>query len=335
MTEQYIKALKADPRPWLLEEDNPSVRYFALTSLMDKAESHPSVKKAKGEIMRAGPVPTILFRQHEGGYWEAAEDFYVRTKYRGTVWQLIVLAELGADGRDPRVRRAVEFLLVWSQDRESGGFSYRGTGRGGTHTGVIPCLTGSMAWSMARLGYLDDPRVKRGIEWIVNYQRCDDGTEEAPSGWPYDKFEKCWGSHTCHMGVVRTLKALAEIPAKKRTQAAQSMIALESEHLLVHRLFKRSHTPALIAKPAWLDFGFPLMWNTDALDMFGLLVKLGYRDTRMEDSADLILSKQDLDGRWPLETTFNGRFQVNIEKKGRPSKWVTLNALRALRGYLG
>ena len=335
MTDEYVKLLKADPRPWLLEEADPSVRYFTLTGLMDKAESHPSVKKAKGEIMRAGPVPTILFKQREGGHWESAEDFYQRTKYRGTVWQVIVLAELGADGRDPRVRKAVEFLLNWSQDRETGGFSYQGSARGGTHAGVLSCLTGSMVWSMTRLGYLDDPRVRRGIEWIVNYQRCDDAVEEAPSGWPYDKFEKCWGAHTCHMGVVRTLKALAEIPPRKRTQATQSMIGLECEHLLAHRLFKRSHAPDVVAKPSWLQFGFPLLWNTDALDMFGLLVKLGYHDVRMEDAADLILSKQDSDGTWALETTFNGRFQVNIERKGRPSKWVTLSALRSLRGYLG
>jgi len=36
---------------------------------------------------------------------------------------------------------------------------------------------------------------------------------------------------------------------------------------------------------------------------------------------------------WLLEATFNGRFQVNIEQKGKPSKWVTLNALRALKRY--
>jgi hypothetical protein len=53
----------------------------------------------------------------------------------------------------------------------------------------------------------------------------------------------------------------------------------------------------------------------------------------MQDAAELILSKQDAFGRWNLENTYNGRFQVNIEKKGEPSKWVTLFALKALKGY--
>jgi len=302
---------------------------------MDKAESHPSVKKAKREIMKTGPVPTILFKQSDDGYWETPEDFYVRTKYKGTVWQLMILAELGADADDGRLRKAAEFVLNWSQDRESGAFAYRGSARGGQHAGVLPCLTGSMIWSLIRLGYLDDTRLKRGIDWIVKYQRCDDVVEEPPSGWPYDRFEKCWGRHTCHMAVVRTLKAMAEIPVRKRTTQVQGRIKSAAEYLLKHRLYKRSHDSTVVAKQAWVKFGFPLLWNTDALDMLGLLVKLGYRDERMQDAVDLVVSKQDGNGRWNLETTFNGRFQVNIERKGKPSKWVTLNALKSLRGYMG
>jgi len=45
--------------------------------------------------------------------------------------------------------------------------------------------------------------------------------------------------------------------------------------------------------------------------------------------------RQDDRGKWALEETYNGRFQVDIEKKGRPSKWVTLNALRVLKRYYG
>lgn len=48
-----------------------------------------------------------------------------------------------------------------------------------------------------------------------------------------------------------------------------------------------------------------------------------------------LLQKRHDQGRWRLENTFNGRFQVNIEQKGKPSKWVTLTALRALTAYFG
>lgn len=333
--DKYLGVLNADPREWLLEADNPSVRYLALTRILEKAETHPSVRKARREIMRSGPVPTILFKQDVGGYWGTAEDFYVRSKYRGTVWQLIVLASLGADGTDARVARACELVLDRSQDRDSGGFAYRGNSSGGMHAAVLPCLTGNMVWSLIRLGYGNDPRVQRGIDWITRFQRFDDGIEKSPSGWPYDRFEQCWGKHTCHMGVVKSLKALAEIPEERRSPEVKRSIVDAAEYLLKHHVHKKSHDLTSVAKPAWTQFGFPLMWNTDALEMLAVLVSLGYRDDRMGEAVDLVISKQNGDGRWSLETTFNGRFQVSIEQRGRPSKWVTIKALAVLKEFLG
>lgn len=335
MTDNYLKILKADPRPWLLEEDNPSVRFFALIELMGKSTKHPSVKKAQRDIMKTGPVPTILFKQADGGYWDTAENFYVRAKYRGTVWQLLILAKLGVDYDDLQVKQAGEFILEWSQDRESGGFAARGNGKGGLPAAVLPCLTGNMLFSLIRLGFLDDPRVQHGLRWIERYFRVDDGDGKPPAVWPYDRYEQCWGSHTCHMGLVKIIKAIAEIPEEKRTPQLRQATAAGVEHLLRHHLYKKSHDLNSIAKPDWLKFGFPLMWNTDALEMLGVLTRLGYRDERMREAIELVKAKQDEQGRWNLETTFNGRFQVNIERKGKPSKWVTLNALRVLKGYFG
>jgi hypothetical protein len=53
----------------------------------------------------------------------------------------------------------------------------------------------------------------------------------------------------------------------------------------------------------------------------------------MQEAIDLVISKQDNEGRWMLENTFNGRYQVNIEQKEKPSKWITLHALRVLKRF--
>lgn len=327
--------LKADPTDWLLEENNPSVRYFTLVDILGKTENNPEVRMAKENIMKIGAVPGILTKQKDGGYWGKPEDFYIRSKYRGTVWSLIILAELVADRSDGHVRRACEFILENSQDHESGGFSYLSGKNGGEHDKVLPCLTGNMVWSLIRLGYLEDPRVQRGIDWITTYQRFDDRISEVPKGWPYDKFEKCWGKHTCHMGVVKALKALAEIPPEKRSREVRETIEKGVEYILRHHIYRRSHDLSRISIPGWLDFGFPLMWNTDALEVLGILAKLGYKDDRMQEAIELVISKQDAQGRWKLESTFSGRFLINIEQKGKPNKWVTLNALRVLERACG
>ncbi len=136
--------LNCDPTDWLLERDNPSVRYLALQKIEGLGPSHPDVRDSERDIMRIGPVPAILKKQNPEGYWGKREDFYVRAKYKGTVWQLITLASLCADGDDERVRNACEFILKNSQDKESGGFAYRSSRDGESHACVISCLTSNM-----------------------------------------------------------------------------------------------------------------------------------------------------------------------------------------------
>lgn len=332
--DDWRKFLHDDPTEWLLDPGNPSVRYHTLRDIIGKPLTASDVKSAKQDIMKEGLVPKILEKQKPQGHWGRPEDFYERSKYRGTVWNLIILAELGANGKDRQIKNACEFVLKWSQDRKSGGFAHVGSKRNGGHpSGVIPCLTGNMVWSLIRLGFLDDPRVKKGIRWITTYQRFDDKVKVAPKGWPYDQWKNCWGRHSCHMGVVKALKALAEIPPNRRTKAVNRTINEAAEFMLVHHVYKRSRNLGKVSKPSWLKLGFPWMYQTDILEICGLLTKLGYRDGRMQDAVDIVVSKQNEQGQWPLESTFNGRYLVNIDRKDKPSKWVTLNALRMLKGF--
>jgi hypothetical protein len=332
----WESVLKADPIKWLLEKSNPSVRYLTLTEILDMPGADSQAIKAQKEIMAEGTVPQIMASQKDEGYWENPKSFYT-AKYKGSVWQLLILAELGADGNDPRIKKACEFIFENSQDRESHGFSMNHSARtgGGRHSEVIPCLTGNMVWALIKFGYLNDSRIVRAIDWITTYQRFDDGTEEKdlPQGWPYDRLEICWGRHTCHMAVAKTLKALAAIPPDERSGDVTNSLEDGVEYLLKHRIYKRSHDLSRVSKPGWLRFGFPLMYQTDVLEILGILTDLGCRDERMQEAIDLLVSKQDSKGRWTLKNTFNGRFQVDIEEKGKPSKWITLNALRVLKKY--
>ncbi len=327
--------LRSDPTEWLLESDNPSVRYLTLLDIVGRKRADREVKEAKSVIMKSGVVPRILARQ-KAGIWGAEERFY-RDKYRGTVWQLIILAELEAEGADPRIRAACESILNHSQDPDSHAFAYeeRARGFGGKHSEVIPCLTGNMIWSLVKLGYLRDPRVREGIQWIARYQRFDDGCGQPPKEWPYDRFEMCWGKHTCHMGAVKALKALSVIPPKERGKEIDKAIATGTDYILAHHVHKQSHDLSKTSKPGWRKLQFPLMYQTDVLEIVNILLDLGVRDERMQEAVDLIASKQHEDGRWILENTFNGRYLVSIEAKGKPSKWITYRSLNALKGYYG
>jgi hypothetical protein len=283
---------------------------------------------------REAPVEAILAEQLPDGHWVERDRFYT-AKYRGTVWNLIILAELGADGADPRVRAACEAVLRDAQDPDSGGFSSQRSKRagGGLHSMVAPCLSGNMVFALIRLGMLGDPRVRQGLDWITTYQRFDDGDADVPTDWPYH-IEMCWGRHTCHMGAVKALKALAEVPPERRTPAMQATIVAGAEYLLRHHVFRRSHDLTKVSKPGWKRFGFPLMYQTDVLEILWILGRLDpryLRDERAREALDLVASRADAQGRWKLQQTFNDRFVVPVETRGRPSRWVSLRALEVLR----
>ncbi len=326
--------LKADPTPWLLEENNPSVRYFTLKDLLDKPEGDQAVQSARHRIMQSGMVPDILERQREPAYQNTYPGFYTR-KYEGLVWTLILLAELGAQANE-QIREQCEYLLTHSQETQEGGFSQHAAAKtgGGRLSEVIPCLTGNMVWSLIRLGHTHDPRVQKGIGWLNTYMRFNDGVENDPQAPPYDKYEMCWGKHTCHMGVVKALKALSAMLNEDRSAEVKSTIQKAAEFMLIHHVYKRSHNLNRASKPGWLKFGFPLMYQTDALEILDILTGLGIKDSRMEDAIGVVLAKQDNTGRWKTENTYNSdRLLIPFGQLNEQSKWITLRAMRVLKRY--
>ena len=122
----------------------------------------------------------------------------------------------------------------------------------------------------------------------------------------------------------------------------RSTIAAGAEFLLRHHVHRRSHDLTRDSKPGWRRFGFPLMYQTDALEILLILTRLGREgattpegapimgDERLREALDLVASRADAQGRWRLQQTFNDRFIVPIETKGEPSRWVTLRALEVI-----
>jgi hypothetical protein len=105
------------------------------------------------------------------------------------------------------------------------------------------------------------------------------------------------------------------------------------EFLLAHRLF-RSHRTGEVIKPEFLRFSFPPRWHYDilrALDYFQAVNAT--RDPRLAEAIDIVRSRQDEDGRWPLQHAYKGKTYFELERVGAPSRWNTLRALRVLRWW--
>ena len=53
--------LKTSPIEWLLEKENPSVRYFTLKDLLNKEENDPEPQAAKAAIPTSRLIARIFF----------------------------------------------------------------------------------------------------------------------------------------------------------------------------------------------------------------------------------------------------------------------------------
>jgi hypothetical protein len=317
---------------WLLEPDteNPGVRYFVLRDLLGMPDDAPEVRAARAALMTMGPVPTILHAQDQGGYWALPGNGYA-PKYTGTVWQIIFLAELGADPADQRVQRGCEYLLTNSL-AANGAFSLA---RPPTLSGVIPCENGNLLWALLQLGLQEDERIQRALHWQAQAVTGEDvsylksGTSGPCFACSANKRQPCgWGA-------AKVMRALLAVPEDQRTDLMERAIGTGAEFLLSRDPVQADYPFTERVSSSWFRFGFPLSYQSDVLQVTGILVSLGYgRDERLSNAIKMILSKQDGRGRWLMENSLNGKMWMDIEEKKKPSKWVTLRSLRALRPIL-
>ena len=58
-------------------------------------------------------------------------------------------------------------------------------------------------------------------------------------------------------------------------------------------------------------------------------------DKRLAPVLDIIKEKALNDGTWRMENSLNGKMWVDIEKKGKPSRWITYHALSVIKHFEG
>lgn len=325
---------------WLLEKDvdNPGVRYFALTNLLAHPQDDPEVIAARRAVMEQGPVPAVLAAQDPAGFWEKPGEGYY-PKYRGTVWSIIYLAQLGADPDDARVQAGGEYLLENGR-AANGVFSLTGT-----PSGNIYCLAGNLGASLLDLGFGDDERLQQALELTARFTTGEGiaaagGTKAALR---YYKSGVCGPGFCCSAnnrlpcgwGAVKVLRALARVPESQRTPVIQAALEATVEFLFGVDPATAEYPAGYSDKPSrsWFRFGFPLFYVTDVLQTAEALTDAGFGgDPRLAATYDLILSKRDKAGRWAMEYAYAGKTWADVEQRKKPSKWVTLRAMQVLKG---
>ncbi|HNS36580.1 MAG TPA: hypothetical protein PKM01_02280 [Anaerolineaceae bacterium] len=331
-----LESIKGNVLEWLLEADSPGVRYLALRDLAGRSENDPELKAACRAAHQQGPIAKVLDAMSPEGYWVQPGAGYA-PKYRGSVWAMILLAQLGARiDQDERIATACQYMLEHALARQ-GQFSYNGA-----PSGTFDCLQGNLCWALQELGCLDS-RLDGAFEWMARSQTgngiapiTDKKAEVRFYTYKCGPNFECGANNRqpCGWGAVKVMLAFSKLPPEKRTAEIKQAIQQGVDFLF-------SGDPAMANYPTpegqapshnWWKFGFPVFYVTDLLQNVEALAGLGYgNDPRLSRALEIIRDKQDADGRWAMEYDYTSKTWVNFGPKKRPNKWVTLRALRVLK----
>jgi hypothetical protein len=305
---------------WLLDSD-PSIRWQVMRDLTGAPANEVAAERAR--VATEGWGARLLALQGADGRWGGAAW---NRGWDSTMHVLMLLRDLGLDPASDQARRAVGLVrdrVTWQgcgpQECDSNAF-FEGE--------VEPCINGQVGAVGAYFG--------QDIQGIVNRllseQLSDGGWNcEAPNGSTRSSFNT----------TICVLEALLEYErAGEGTPQVTEARLRGQEYLLERRLFRRRSTGEVIERDrkggaAWTSFAFPTWWHYDVLRGLEYLRGAGVTpDERVAEAIDLVASKRDDDGRWPLETLHPGVMPVELDEgEGQPSRWNTLRALRVLDWY--
>ncbi len=297
---------------WLLEADQPAVRYFVLKDLLDRPDTDTEVRFARSQIAERGWGREILDRQKKEGYWESRESLY-GPKYTASNWMALVLSDLGLTLSDPRVERAAQlFFHDWLGDDVP------------KETEI--CVLGNLTRFLTRFGYAEHEKVKGLFDLIVELQKED-------GGW------HCWESETGTLDCWEGLGAYASLPRSLWTRSIKRSAERGAEFYLERKLLNEGtrYSP-------WYRLHYPNHYYYDVLVGLDTVTALGFAgDKRLGPALRVLEEKRSSGGTWAIEAAHpdlarGAKYKMKrvpapfqLEGVGEPSKWITMKSLRVLK----
>ena len=301
---------------WLLESD-PAIRWQVVRYLLDAPPDAVAAERA--QVATRGWGARLLAMQGADGNWNGAWNH----GWDSTMHVLTLLREFGLDPASAEARRATDLV----RDR----VTWKGCGPPECDANSFfsgetePCINGQVAASGAYFGQ----EVGALIDRLLGEQLPD-------GGWNCDAPES---AHSSFNTTICVLEALLEYERNGGAGSEVTAARLRGQEYLLERgLFRRRSTGEPIEQDRksgarWDQFAFPTWWHYDVLRGLDYLRSAGAPpDPRIDEAIEMVASKRDEAGRWPLDTRHSGRLPLEIDDAvGRPSRWNTLRALRVLR----
>jgi len=314
-------SLKKDVLQWLLDGE-PWVVYRTLTWLLDKDEKDNVVAVARAAIPTHLLIKKIFAGLNEDGYWGKPKDIHTWwPKKDTTFWILPMLGDFGFTIEDGRIARACEY--VFSTQLQSGGFGWD------PRTKPSDCHSAIIIESLAKAGLLGDSRLQKAYEWLIKRQRLDGGfwcKDTGQIGGPREK------EPSCAMATMYVLGALAQNPTLQSSEIAMKGVDFLFGCWENRGKIKYAGHDSQVGTD-WEKLRYPFT-DYKILKFLDVLSQFEYAKKRLQESemVSILLSKQDEGGRFTPESIHKVWSDFDFGQKEMPSRWITLLALRIVKG---
>ncbi len=298
---------------WLLDGD-PSIRWQVIRDLLGADQGIISLERIK--IATEGWGAKLLSYQDASGRWGG--QLY-SNKWLSTTYTLLLLRQMGLEPSNEQAHRGCRELLEGGFQKQ-GGISYART------VDIIDNgVTGMILTLLAYFGFSDE-RVHSIAEYLLEQQMPDGRWEPFP------------GNQNIRYAFDATILILDGLREYELMHPQFSKNVIEAqkrgqEFLLNHRLYKSIQSGEELDKKITL-FSFPPRWHYDvlvALDHFQSCQ--AEKDERLKEAINLLEGKRNRDGSWDLQNKHAGKTFFEMEQVGKPSRWITLRALRVLNWW--
>jgi hypothetical protein len=274
---------------WLLEDENPEVKYRTMIELLDMPKENPEVKTAQDELLKSEVVALIMDRFKINNKWE-------------DVTAMLALAEFDLTRSDVPIddymERTIKNLNL-----------------------SMKCAKVLLLRNLVSLGYYNHKWVNNEISIAFSTIR-EDGSIRC-----LDKGKKRNDSKLPDMGCYRQTTTYLLLAAElKKIGVILPQFESLINFYINHYVAFRSDAPdkAIIEEMAGTYYPFDHVKLGLQMTVYGLSVLGGANHPNCERALALLESKKDFEGKYILDKSFP---YFEVGKIGEANKWITLYAL--------
>lgn len=302
---------------WLLDSD-PAIRWQVMRDLTD--EPTEVVVAERSRVASEGWGAELLALQGSDGRWDSgtyrpgwvdeSKPFF--DAWTATHFSLQLLRDFGLDPESHEAKHSLSLVRGNVRWNANDALYFDGE--------TEPCINGIALANGAYFGEAVDEIVD-----ILLTGQLEDG------GW------NCWADYGATVSSFHTTICVLEgLLAWEHAGGKSDEVGAarsRGEEYLLERGLMRTRSTGQIIDPRYTMFSFPPYWYYDVLRGLDYFRPTGAPfDERCTEAIELVVSKRDTTGRWPLENVHQGPTHLEMEgTENDPSRWNTLRAMRVLK----